>query len=74
MSFSSRLKSKSSQKFGKLLFYAMLIACKCTPFCKKLDCDTKNGPHDLTTTLTSQYLMPFNMLGLFTLRTHVHRD
>jgi hypothetical protein len=40
MSFSSSWKSKSSHKFGKL-FYAMLITCKCTPFYKKLDCDTK---------------------------------
>jgi hypothetical protein len=25
-------------------FYIMLIACKCTPLCKKLDCDAKSDP------------------------------
>jgi len=31
-------------------FYAMLITCKCTPLCKKLDCDVKNEPFYLATT------------------------
>jgi hypothetical protein len=31
-------------------FYAMLIACKCTPFCKKLDCNTKSESPYLATT------------------------
>jgi hypothetical protein len=31
-------------------FYAMLIACKCTPLYKKLDYDTKNEPPYLATT------------------------
>jgi hypothetical protein len=31
-------------------YYAMIIACKCTPLCKKLDCDAKNEPPYLTTT------------------------
>jgi len=35
-------------------FYAMLIASKCTPLCKKLDCDIKSEPHYLATT---QYQM-----------------
>jgi hypothetical protein len=35
-------------------FYAMLIASKCTPLCKKLDCDVKSEPHYLATT---QYQM-----------------
>ncbi len=30
-------------------FYAMLIACKCMPLCKKLVCDTKSGPPYLAT-------------------------
>jgi len=34
-------------------FYAMLITCKCTPLCKKVDCDTKNEPPYFTTTLHS---------------------
>jgi hypothetical protein len=29
----------------------MLITCKCTPLCKKLDCDTKNEPPYFATTL-----------------------
>ncbi len=37
---------------------AMLIACKCMPFCKKMDCDTKSEPHYHATTL-----MPF--FGVF---------
>jgi hypothetical protein len=32
-------------------FYAMLITCKCTPLCKKLDYDAKSEPPYLTTTL-----------------------
>ncbi len=31
-------------------FCAMFITCKCTPFCKKLDCDAKNEPPYLATT------------------------
>ncbi len=31
-------------------FSAMLIACKCTPLYKKLDCDTKSEPPYLATT------------------------
>jgi hypothetical protein len=31
-------------------FNSMLIACKCTPLCKKLDCDAKNEPTYLATT------------------------
>ncbi len=31
-------------------FYAMLIACKCMPLYKKLDCDTKSEPPYLATT------------------------
>ncbi len=31
-------------------FYAMLIACKCMPFCKTLNCDAKNEPPYLVTT------------------------
>ncbi len=30
-------------------FYDMLIACKCTPLCKKLGYDTKNEPPYLAT-------------------------
>ncbi len=33
-------------------FYAMLIACKCMPFYKKLNCDTKNEPPYLAITFT----------------------
>jgi len=36
----------------EFFFNVMLIACKCMPFCKKLDCDTKNEPPYLATTLT----------------------
>ncbi len=32
-------------------FYVMFITCKCTPLCKKLDCDTKDEPPYLATTL-----------------------
>jgi hypothetical protein len=32
-------------------FHAILIACKCTPLCKKLDCDAKSEPPYLATTL-----------------------
>jgi hypothetical protein len=32
-------------------FYAMLVACKCMPLCKKLDCDAKSEPPYLATTL-----------------------
>jgi hypothetical protein len=31
-------------------FYAMLIACKFAPLCKKLDCDAKSEPPYLATT------------------------
>ncbi len=31
----------------------MLITCKCTPLCKKLDCNTKNEPPYFVTTLHS---------------------
>ncbi len=31
-------------------FYAMLITCKCTPFCKKLDYDAKSEPPYFATT------------------------
>jgi hypothetical protein len=30
-------------------FYAMLIACKCTPLCKKLNCNAKSEPPYLVT-------------------------
>ncbi len=42
-------------------FYAMLIACKCTPLCKKLNCKAKNEPTYLATTL----------LGLAIKKTHI---
>ncbi len=32
-------------------FYAMLIACECTPLYKKLDCNVKNEPPYIATTL-----------------------
>jgi hypothetical protein len=32
-------------------FYGMLIACKCMPFCKKLDFDTKSEPPYLATNI-----------------------
>jgi hypothetical protein len=53
MCFSSSWQYKSKHKFGKLLFYAMLITCKCTPLYKKLDCNAKSKPPYLITTLTS---------------------
>ncbi len=31
--------------------YAMLIACKCTLLCKKMDCNAKSEPPYLATTL-----------------------
>jgi len=34
----------------KYCFYAMLIACKCTPSCKKLDCNAKSEPPYFVTT------------------------
>jgi hypothetical protein len=45
---------------------AMLITCKCTPFCEKLDCDTKSEPPYHATTL-----MPFfwSLLTTFMGRT-----
>jgi hypothetical protein len=46
-SSSSSWQSKSSLKFENLL----LIACKCTPLYKKLDCNAKNEPLYLATTL-----------------------
>jgi hypothetical protein len=42
---------KSSQKVRNYCFNAMLITCKCMPFCKKLDYNTKNEPPYLATTL-----------------------
>jgi hypothetical protein len=39
----------------------MLIACKCTPLCKKLNCKAKNEPTYLATTL----------LGLAIKKTHI---
>jgi hypothetical protein len=38
------------KKLENYCFYAMLITCKCMPFYKKLDCDTKNEPPYLATT------------------------
>ncbi len=35
-------------------FNAMLITCKCTPLCKKLDCDAKNEPPYLATARDSK--------------------
>jgi hypothetical protein len=35
-------------------FYAMFIACKCMPLCKKLNCDAKNEPPYLATTFMLQ--------------------
>jgi hypothetical protein len=34
----------------------MLIACKCTPLCKKLDCDAKSEPLYLTTTFGNNFM------------------
>jgi hypothetical protein len=31
-------------------FYAMLIACKCAPLCKKLNCNSKSEPPYIATT------------------------
>jgi hypothetical protein len=42
--------SKFSVKFKNYCFYAMLIASKCMPLYKKLDCDAKSEPHYLATT------------------------
>jgi hypothetical protein len=36
-------------------FYAMLLACKCTPLCKQLDCNAKNEPPYLATTLGNKF-------------------
>jgi len=33
------------------IFYAMLITCKCMPFCKKLKCNTKSESPYLATTM-----------------------
>ncbi len=40
-------------------FYAMLIACKCTPLCKKLDCDIKSEPPYFATTKTLFHVIVF---------------
>jgi hypothetical protein len=32
-------------------FYSMLVSCKCTPLCKKLDYNVKSEPPYLATTL-----------------------
>jgi hypothetical protein len=40
-------------------FYAMLIACKCTPLCKKLGCDTKSEPPYFVTTKTLFHVILF---------------
>jgi hypothetical protein len=37
-------------KLENYCFYARLIACKCTPLYKKLDCDAKSEPPYLATT------------------------
>jgi len=37
----------------------MLIACKCMPLCKKLDCDAKNEPPYLATTQIINLLRRF---------------
>jgi hypothetical protein len=42
-------------------FYAMLITCKCMPFCKKLDHNTKS---ELLYLATTQWLL-FNSNKLF---------
>ncbi len=39
------------KKLENYCFYAMLITCKCTSLCKKINCDTKSEPPYLTTTL-----------------------
>ncbi len=57
MSSSSSWKSKSSHKFGKLLFLCMLIACKCTPLCKNLDCDVKSDPLYFATTRMDGFIV-----------------
>ncbi len=33
-------------------FYAMLVTCKCTTLCKKMNCDAKSESPYLTTTFT----------------------
>jgi hypothetical protein len=38
-------------------FYVMLITCKCTTLCKKLDCDTKNEPPYFATTWYGKDMM-----------------
>jgi hypothetical protein len=38
-------------------FYAMLIACKCTTFCKKMDCDTKSEAPYLATTFNNGLIL-----------------
>ncbi len=38
----------------KYFLYAMLIACKCTPFYKRLHCDAKNEPPYLITTFVER--------------------
>jgi hypothetical protein len=38
----------------------MLITCKCTPLCKKLDCDTKSEPFYLATTQRINLLWRFD--------------
>ncbi len=39
-------------------FYVMLITYKCTPFCKKLDCDAKSEPPYPATTF-NYFLITF---------------
>jgi hypothetical protein len=49
MYFSSSWESKFNHKFD-FFFNAMLLACKCMPLCKKLDCDVHNeSPYFVTT-------------------------
>jgi hypothetical protein len=36
-------------------FYTMLIACKCTPFCKTLDYNAKSEPPYLATTFENDW-------------------
>ncbi len=42
--------SNLATNLKKYYFYTMLIACKCTPLYKTLDCDAKSEPPYLATT------------------------
>jgi hypothetical protein len=43
----------------KKYFYATLVTYKCTPICKKLDCNAKNEPPYLAATLNPNYQFLF---------------